>query len=108
MNLCPFPHILVVLAPVDSIKVREWSGTLWVEPDLAKNARVNIAHQHLSDSVKAMRYMVAQNMFLVLEGLGSEAFVPVDIEVQRLPNEIQAVQMVHPLNVHHKTTTIFV
>jgi hypothetical protein len=52
--LGPRSDIVVVLAFVTCVEVRECGWSLLVVPDLAQNGRVDIAHQLLANNIQAV------------------------------------------------------
>ena len=51
---CPLPNSFKVPAFMLRIEINERLGVLWVDPNLAKDADVNGAHELLSYNVQAM------------------------------------------------------
>lgn len=52
--LCKLLHIVIVLAAVLGVKIRESGGSLAAGPNLAEDARVDVAHEGLAKNVQAV------------------------------------------------------
>lgn len=60
---CPSLHIVVVLASVLGVEVWEGGGRIAAGPNLAEDARVDVAHQGLANNVKAVGwFMVSMDL----------------------------------------------
>lgn len=73
--------------------------TLRIQPDLAEYADVDSAHELLSDDIQAVCGMSADDEVVVFERSLAEAMVVIVVPVERLTEEVQAVQLVQTLNV---------
>jgi hypothetical protein len=90
------------------VKVWERRWLIRVDPDLAKHARVDIAHQDLANRIQAVSDVASQYVLFVLERVHSQLFVVVIIKVQCLANQVQAVKVMKALHVGKESSAVLV
>lgn len=77
-----------------------------IPPHLAKHAGIWRAHQLLANYVEAMRDVIADNIVFIDEGTFSLRAIIVDIVVEGLAKQVEAMEMVETLDVRWKTTAV--
>ena len=90
-----------------SIEIDKRLRSLRIPPDLAEQASIRGTHQLLADNIETVRDVVFHDRAIVDECSFAFGAVVVDVVVQTLTHEVQAVEMVQSFDVGGEATTIF-